>query len=116
MKRKIKFRAWDSVKNKMIFAPTDDHAPNASWILALPNEVPKMQFTGLKDKNGKETYEGDIILLEGKKYLVDWSDDNAGFAFRSQEPNHPNHDIIGGFHDCEEFEVIGNIYELEINF
>ena len=63
MKREIKFRVW--LNNQMCYPGNEiaeiyfDGNPwdNSSGIL--------MQYTGLKDKNGKEVYEGDIVLTSG---------------------------------------------------
>lgn len=98
--REIKFRAWDKEQKKMlddVSTWTDDFT---GMLIAL------MQYTGLKDKNGKEIYEGDIV-----KYKNDKPDkvifENGGFMtsrFYHRTPN--NWKIL-----LDELEVIGNIYE-----
>lgn len=123
MTKEIEFRAKRLDNNKFVIGYYLPMVEGYRHYIYLPLEYlnehsrieidPKTlgQYTGLKDKNGKKIFEGDIILLDGKKYLVDWSCDNAGFCFRSKQPDNPNYDIIGGFHNCSEFEIIGNWHE-----
>ena len=91
------------------------HGGNWGW--GCEEVIPETigQYTGLKDKNDKEIYEGDIILWHDKKYVAKFRD---GMFYASVEEF--NQDIHGGYplwslvkyHDEQDCGVIvGNIYE-----
>lgn len=61
MNREIKFRVWDSQDNRMILSP--HLSVNAGELMPNYHYEILMQYTGLKDKNGKEIYENDIVKL-----------------------------------------------------
>ena len=110
--REIKFRAWSEPLKLMQFF----ELVNNNGMLGKNREIHRenykiMQYTGLKDKNGKEIYEGDILLCDwdDKRYPphnigpVKWDKENASWDLG--EGGSPWQDAK------THFEVIGNIYE-----
>jgi len=116
--REIKFRAWDKVEKYLSkpFQLEDIDNGEIEEGTILLSECELMQYTGLKDKNGKEIYEGDIYkdYYAGKckpkeeKFgkITIWEGEPTIKVFRDIR----NSSYFKGV-DLRYYEVIGNIYE-----
>lgn len=125
--RQIKFRVWDSERkqmynlseNRFSFGLFEGHRA-ISWedvFAEQHEELIPLQYTGLKDKNGREIYEGDVLhhhwnsghdhMLETTSF-VKWQ--NGAFLVDDKK----RADWLLSMHTLAEWasvEVIGNIYE-----
>lgn len=107
--REIKFRFWLGHTKKMTYA--HDLKEVGSIIPEFTDDIIPMQFTGLKDKNGTDIYEGDRLLYIGtnmSEMEVKFID--GSFVGEGPFNTHPLMVYITAV-DFESIEVIGNIYE-----
>ena len=102
--RDIKFRYWngDKILNQ-------ESIINHLNKYIAKNDKHLMQYTGLKDKNGIEIYEGDVVKTKNSGYRVIF--DKCCFWGVDELGKYPIYQIYNYVLDDEEFEVIGNIYE-----
>ena len=116
-KREIKFRAWDKTENVMSYSDVEMFDDMVGFRFGhfginvdTVDDIELMQYTGLKDKNGQEIYEGDIVKMYDpytKTIMtteVIWDDPNCRFAMKYTF-------VDFDFLISDEIEVIGNVHE-----
>lgn len=124
--REIKFRVWDreNLCRKMSYSEIEFFDDMMGFRFQHfdgdVEDLVFMQYTGLKDKNGKEIYEGDIIYWKDlskasdgtleDNVVVFWDDEHLRWSAESfSTPNECQK--LYDYSDVDEIEVIGNIYE-----
>jgi len=104
MKRELKFRLWDSDTNRFIYFDVLETLINVTE----QDQENVQQYTGLKDKNGKEIYEGDIVNYFPFKPInseVIWKD---GYYLSSDEEVWP---LDSYTIENDVVVVVGNIFQ-----
>lgn len=117
--REIKFRAYNPRDKKIHYDITgieiyENGKMSGVFIdgaFFLTEEVNLMQYTGLKDKNGKEIYEGDILRIKNSLIELEgeviW--DTIDLSFEVYDKENDCKEML--WYTNKEFEVLGNIYE-----
>ena len=142
MNREIKFRVWDNKYKYMnykvlvgIYGDWEkvkddknytacamwiepdkvDYKCDPHWANFEPyhKDIHLMQYTGLKDKNGVEVYEGDKVMFDNEWTepdeigVITWNKDTASFQIKGHIPS-------SSMKHLDRMKVIGNIYENEV--
>lgn len=111
--REIEFRAWHNSSKEMVYfkdSKIDQYKALHLWDLINGNhpDGSLMQYTGLKDKNGKKIFEGDIVERRYDTHLADvnlvkWHEENLQWILL-------RNGIIDWLKE-DPLEIIGNIHE-----
>ena len=131
MQDRLKYRIYDTVDREYVEVDAIRLTPNGIvWLEKTEPTINLKRYiielcTGLKDKNGKLIYEGDIVkewFGETGTYQVIWEDVTASFIFSNINDEDYNYDLRDNpdLFTNQDLEVVGNIHEnrelLEVQF
>jgi len=109
--RELKFRAWEGWTKDSMSMLYSEKCNNLEHFFAYSERFENlMQFTGLKDINGFEIYEGDIMRMSDFLYEIIWTDELGVAGFDIKRLNGLENIFIPYVIFMQGF-VIGNIYE-----
>lgn len=109
--REIKLRAWDKYEKEMV--DWEQYKPELVARDFDNEELVVMQYTGRKDKNGKEIYEGDVVDVIFYNYLRGVGIVKFDNSYGQWGVHMPKDNYIDNLYEWVEYgcKVIGNIYE-----
>ncbi|MGI0534963.1 hypothetical protein KFD70_21990 [Bacillus pfraonensis] len=111
----IEFRAWD-IKRKEMIMIDDLYFFEQEGIHEIVDGIAKghhaeykiMQYTGIKDKNGKKIFLGDIVKCHNDLiYIVEWHEKDAMFYYKDSYGDEDDDLRMSAV----SFEIIGNVYK-----
>jgi uncharacterized phage protein (TIGR01671 family) len=122
MNNRFKFRVWDKLAERMIYPHNDNQQ---HFIIDLNGRFHNLQngsggddyviqqYTGLNDKNGKEIFEGDIIIdTQKQKYEIIFDENYARYDIKVCGENKLSQiSYFTQIYEKKHIEVIGNIFE-----
>jgi uncharacterized phage protein (TIGR01671 family) len=119
--RDIKFRVWSKPNKKMYFQLSEspcfglfegDRTVSIEDVFFYEKQdFEVMQYTGLKDKNGKEIYEGDILKDDYGLGEVKWIQEHCSFVVFSRGES-SQYNFLESDGQLKYSEVIGNVFDM----